>query len=91
MIFRMTGPKVRRTVTIAPELAEAMDRAIAQGAAPHVSAFVSAAVAAELRDWARERMARQAALLDAGEEVALAQAAGEQPSRAVPWSGLHEG
>lgn len=91
MLLGMSAKKVRRTVTIDATLAAAIDQAIAQGAADHVSGFLSAAAAAYLRNWNREQMVEEAAKLDPAEEAALLETTTGQPAQAVLWSGLREG
>lgn len=63
---------IRRTITLSDELASAVDAQVAAGEVSSVSAFVRDAVRNELRRRRDERVATEAAKLDADEEIALA-------------------
>lgn len=63
---------IRRTITLSDDLAEAVDALVAAGEVSSVSAFVRHAVGNELRRRRDERVASEAAKLDADEETALA-------------------
>ncbi len=78
------------TVSLDPDLVDAVNQAVSRYRAPSVSRFVETALRHYLAELARQQLAAQAAQLDAEEELELTRAAAAAPAPTV-WNRLHEG
>ena len=84
MLGSMGESRVRRTVSLDADVAVAMDVAVANGEADTISGLMEDAIRAWLRSRERERLAADAARLDATSDTALVTGATGHPV----WSGL---
>lgn len=80
----MGDKRVRRTVSLAPEVAAAMDAAVAAGEADTISGLMESAIDEWIRRREQRRVAADAACLDGESDIALISGAFEGPV----WSGL---
>ena len=84
MLIFMGESRVRRTVSLDADVAAAMDAAVANGGADTISGLMEDAIRAWLRSREQERIAADAARLDATSDTALVTGATSHPV----WSGL---
>lgn len=80
----------RVTVSLDPDLIDAVNQAVSRYGARNVSRFVESALRHYLAELDRQQLAAEAAQLDAEEEVELTRAAAAAPAPTV-WNRLREG